>query len=269
METILLKFDYSSKSDSNLFKAHLPENLIHEVMPDLPKPVIETAMQTWEDRARSEYIGVLIMRKLHSLLIEVNAPTDLQYLALTMENHEMRHAMLCVEAAASLGHNREISFFRRDLTQDYQPRQQSEALLKMICGTLICGESIAFEMLTHSLAVLPETSFRNILRSIAKDETLHAGIGIEILEGLRKENQPCWLDYPGDIWVENFIRKFLEEMEKRPVIDPEHIKIFESSDSAEQLSSLGIAPPIEVLNCYKESISTIVPAKLKSIGLLI
>ena len=56
-----------------------------------------------EDRTRSEYIGVMIVHHFHGLLMDVNAPMDLQEIALTMVKQEQEHAALCMTAARALG----------------------------------------------------------------------------------------------------------------------------------------------------------------------
>ena len=85
--------------------------------PPLREDVRQLAAAEWEERARAEYIGVMIVRRFHGLLVDLNAPMDLQELALTMMVQEQQHASMCMAAARSLGSDSELSFPLAELQQ--------------------------------------------------------------------------------------------------------------------------------------------------------
>ena len=233
-----------------------------DVEPDL----LAIARRGWEDRLRSEYVGVMVMRRFHGLLVDLNAPMDLQEVALVMTLQEQQHTRLCAAAAHQLGSSLHIGF---DLVELQQARDQSSIenqVWSMIIGTLICGEGIALELVKHCLAELPRTAFCEILRSIARDEVLHAAVGFKLLEHLR--NSPSsWLSYPGDDWARNLVIEQLAMMKNRDVVEHDEARYFTDPKQAKSLNDLGIPNSAEFVSSYHRAIDQVIPQKLARLGL--
>ena len=90
-DSIGLRFDMSALADDPLLKAARIETPTIEAPSDISDEVREVACRAWEDRTRSEYIGVMIVHHFHGLLVDLNAPMDLQEVALTMLKQEQEH----------------------------------------------------------------------------------------------------------------------------------------------------------------------------------
>ena len=110
-EGIGLRFDSSAVAEDPIIAA------ARISLPSIPpakgysQVAMEAARKAWEDRTRSEYTGVMIVHHFHGLLVDLNAPMDLQEVALTMLKQEQEHAALCkilhnlVRAQCSSVHN--------------------------------------------------------------------------------------------------------------------------------------------------------------------
>jgi hypothetical protein len=237
------------------------------LLPELRADVQAIAKRAWEDRLRAEYIGVMIMRRFHGLLVDLNAPMDLQELALGMMFQEQQHTRYCATAAAALGSQLEIGFSLAELQQERDQAPLAEQAMAMIVGTFLCGEGTALKLLKYSIAELPKNGFSQLLRLIAHDEVLHAGIGAKLLSTLRSAPENGWLKYPGDNWVLNYVERQTAMMKDRDVIEPDEAKLFQDPQAAEQLRSLGIADSRGFLTCYHQAIDQGIPKTLAKAGL--
>jgi len=236
--------------------------------PALRDDVLAIARRAWEDRVRAEYVGVMIMRHFHGLLVDLNAPMDLQELALAMTFQEQQHARLCVAAAAALGSDLNIAFTVEELQQARSDAPIEEQALAMIVGTFLCGESTALELLKHSIAELPKNGFSEVLRLIARDEVLHAGIGPKLLAWLRQHPSNGWLPYPGDAWVKRVVDQQRATMAQRDVVEPDEAALFSDPQAAQQLRAVGIPDSHDFVACYRAALDKKIPALLSSAGLV-
>lgn len=241
MDHVELDFDRSPLSDPGALGRHLIE------IPDLTPPalspqVLPIARRAWEARAASEYIGVMVVRRFHGLLVDVNAPTDLQELALSMMLQEQQHTALCVAAARSLGSSGSLSFSLEELQRPRTSATVDEQLIEMIVSAYCVGEVVALALIRHSIEVLPPSPYRDILRRIAKDEVLHGRIGAPLLRLVRSEGAARWLAYPGDEAVHKISAEAVRLMRGRDVVEADEAALFEDPRAAEELRSVGIPP---------------------------
>jgi hypothetical protein len=216
---------------------------------------------------RAEYVGVMIVRRFHGLLVDLNAPMDVQELALGMTLQEQQHTRLCVAAAAALGSELEVAFTLEELQQERGAEPLADQTLAMIVGTFLCGESTALELLKHSIAELPKNGFSEVLRLIARDEVLHAGIGVKLLAWLRAHPDNGWLPYPGDKWVLGFVAQQRAAMARRDVVEPDEATLFEDPQAAEQLRAVGIPDSRAFVACYQRALEQKIPALIAGIGI--
>jgi hypothetical protein len=247
---------------------------LHLETPDLEAPVLRAdvaviAKRAWEDRLRAEYVGVMIMRRFHGILVDLNAPMDLQELALCMVLQEQQHTRLCAAAAAALGSTLDIAFDLEELQQARDQAPLEEQAMAMILGTFLCGEGCAFELLKFSIADVPKNGFSEILRRIISDEVMHAGLGIKLLTSLRQTPKNGWLDYPGDGWAGAFIERQIAMMRGRAVIEEDEAELFDDAQAAQQLRSVAIANSRDFFSCYHQTLDHRLPGLLARAGLAV
>jgi hypothetical protein len=207
-EALLLAFDDSPLAGAPVFARHLA--FVPSIQaPPLREDVRRAALRGWEDRVRAEYRGMILVRRFHALTVEVNAPADLQELALAMVLQEQQHARLCAAAVRSLGGSGEIAFAPDELAIGEAPlRSHQEELLRAIVGTYAISEVVALALIRHAIGVLPHGGYREVLRRVARDEVLHGGAAAAL--------------------------------RARDVIEPDEAALFEDPEAAVQLPLAGI-----------------------------
>lgn len=262
---VLLSFDETDLSELPWLKR------LRRPRPALAPPVLRddvraVARREWEDRTAAEYVGVMIVRRLHGLLVDVNAPADLQELALTMTVQEQQHASLCMAAARSLGSDGEVSFQLADLQQartDAPPEQQ---LLEMLATTYMVGEVTAFGLLRHSVNSLPPSGYCDTLREILRDEVSHARIGPAVFAWLKRTPDCSWARYPGDAQVQAWVDRGVTELRGRDVVEPATAALFADEQAAAQLAAVGIPESGAFRQAYLTALRDDVPAALRDAG---
>ena len=73
-DRILLQFDVSEIAALPMV-ARMRRTVPEFVVPEVRSDVLAIARRGWEDRAAAEYVGVMIVRRFHGLLVDLNAPT--------------------------------------------------------------------------------------------------------------------------------------------------------------------------------------------------
>lgn len=265
-ELVDLQFDLSTLQSTRpfarLFEAPAPLPL----PPGLRDDVREQACRTWEDRAGAEYVGVMVMRRLHGLLVDVNAPMDLQELALHFVLQEQQHTRLCMAAASALGSEGTLALDLEELQQERSGLPPEEELLALVCGSLATGEVAALRLISHAVKTLPESGFRELLRTIARDEVLHAELGLWLLAE-SKAGRAEWLPWPGDEEVQALLERERAPFLARDVVEPADAALFEVEEARAQLLALGVTPPEAFKAAFREALELQVPAALSRIGL--
>ncbi len=265
-EAVELLFDRSALAEDVVCRKRLVQPPAF-APPALPEAVRAAACRAWEARTRSEYVGVMITRKLHGLLVDVNAPMDLQELALGMMLQEQQHAALCAAAAASLGSDGVVPFELAELQQARSPQPVEAQLHELICGTYAVGEVTALALIRHALKALPDSPYRDVLATIAADEVLHARIGPLLLAELRAGRTAEWLPYRGDDRVRPFVLRQLDAMRRRAVVEDDEVELARDPAAAEGLALLGIPEPVAFKAAYLAALAVDVPAAFAKAGL--
>jgi hypothetical protein len=264
-EPVAVQFDRSPLAANALVrKVTLPLPPLDA--PELRDDVRAIACRAWEDRTRSEYVGVMIVRRFHGLLADLNAPMDLQELALAMQLQEQQHANLCMNAASTLGSDHSIAFEVPELQQARTSAALDVQLMEMIVGTYLIGERVALALLEHAVKALPDSGFRDILKHVLRDEVLHGRLGPPLLKSIREGTAPKWLPYPGDGWVHRFVKVQVEMMEARDVVEPDEAAMFDDPVAAAQLESVGIPNSRDFKAVYMEALRVEVPKALQEAG---
>ncbi len=215
--------------------------------PEMAAPALsdrgrKLAQNAWAERLRSEYIGVMVMRHFHGLCVDLNAPMDLQEAALAMTLQEQQHAALCADALTALGGEPELAFDVDELQFARNSNPLEEQLIDMLVGTFVVGEVVALALLKHTLKVVPDSPFRDVLKLIARDEVLHARIGSFTLAHIRSEKAPRWIRWPGDDFVRQSAQRAQRSMAQRDVIAPTEIAAFKDEQLANELMACAIPP---------------------------
>jgi len=263
---IALQFDLSALDLPIVLKARAP-------VPELTAPdglrddVRAIVSRAWEDRTRSEYVGTMIVRRFHGLLVDLNAPMDLQELALAMQLQEQQHAIFCWEAARVLGSKGDLGFELRELQQARSPGPLDRQLVDMILATYCIGEVVALRLLQHSIKQLPDSPYRDILRRILKDEVLHGRFGPVLLRQIREGTAPKWIKPPDDAWLATQARSHIAAMRTRDVVEPDEAALFSDPEAAEQLKACGIPPSDRFKEVYFDALDKDVPEALAAAGL--
>ncbi len=264
---ISLRFDLSALTMPIVLSHRAPVPELG-ASPDLRDDVRQMAIRGWEDRTRMEYIGTMIVRRFHGLLVDVNAPMDLQELALAMQLQEQQHAIYCWEAAKTLGSAGDIGFEVRELQQQRDDQPLDLQLIDMILATYCIGEVVALRLLQHSIRALPDSPYRDILRRILKDEVLHGRFGPELLRQIRHGVAPRWIKPPGEAWLRRRAAGHIDAMRRRDVVEPDEAALFEGDpEAAEQLESCGIPPSAGFKAVYMDALDSDVPRALAAAGL--
>ncbi|MCB9551865.1 MAG: ferritin-like domain-containing protein [Myxococcales bacterium] len=263
---LTLQFDVSPLAREGYFKSKLAKAPVFEV-PALRFDVAVLAQRAWVERARSEYVGVMIARKLWGLLVDVNAPRDVQELALCMVLDEQRHLSLCMAAAEALGARPRAVFEVADLQQARGAGSLSGELLEMVAGTYAVGEVVALRLVTHAIGALPPSGFRDVLRRIASDEVLHGRIGAALLRVARAGAE--WLAWPGDEAVAAVGRRWVRAMRRRDVVEPDEVAAYGDPAAAAQLAAVGISDPQAFRAAYLGALVDDVPAAFASVGIVL
>lgn len=219
-------------------------------LPALSGPALECARRNWEDRTRAEYVGVMVARRFHGLLVDLNAPNDLQELALVMQLHEQRHVTLCLAAARSLGSAGELAFELPELQQPRGDRGPAADCLEMIAATFALGEVTALGLIRFAIGALPPSGYREILRRIARDEVLHARLGPALLAAARRGETSSWLPWPGDASVSALVRAHRAALASRAVVEPADESV------SRGLGPVGIPPSEAFKAAYLRALET-------------
>jgi hypothetical protein len=262
LDAVSLRFDRSSIAGEGLVRRRHAAPIPH-VVRSRRSDVLAVARRAWEDRARQEYVGVMLMRHFHGLLVDVNAPMDVQEVALTMLLDEQRHTALATDAARALGADGELSFDMDELRVLRRGAPEAE-LLDLLIGMLAVSEVVALDLLVYATKTLPASSFRDVLRRIAKDEVFHARVGPMLLGSLRGED--AWLPYPGDAAILLAVDRHVALMRTRDVVHETERALFEDPSARAELEALGV-PRSEVFReVYANSLGESVPAALEAVG---
>lgn len=260
---VTLDFDRSPLASDGFFAGKLVPSPTFEV-PSLRPDVRALAQRAWLERARSEYVGVMIARKLWGLCVDVNAPRDVQELALRMVLDEQRHLSLCIAAAEALGAAPAVAFELADLQQPRGDAPVPRQLLEMVAGTYAVGEVVALRLVTHAIRALPPSGFRDVLRAIAADEVLHGRIGPALLRVARDGAE--WLPWPGDDTVAGIARRWLDAMKTRDVVEPDEAAAYRDAEAAAQLAAVGVPDPGPFRAAYDAAVAEAAPAAFAAIG---
>ena len=252
-DTIGVQFDRSPLADQPLV-ARVLRPMPELTAPDLAPDVRAMACRAWEDRTRSEYVGVMIVRRFHGLLADLNAPMDQQELALALQLQEQQHANLCMVAARSLGSKGEVAFDTMELQQLRTDRPIQEQFIEMLIGTFVIGERVALALLSHAVKALPASPYRELLAEILRDEVLHARFGPVLLRQIREGTAPRWCPYPGDAWVKAFVEAHLEAMSKRAVVEPDEAEMFGDPEAGAGLEQVGIPNSRSFKGAYMDAL---------------
>ncbi len=252
--TLTLDFDRSPLADDGFFGGKLARPPAFD--PPLLDPAVRAlAQRAWLERARSEYVGVMIARRLWGLCVDVNAPRDVQELALRMVLDEQRHLSLCVAAAEALGAEPAVAFDLADLQQPRSDAPVGDQLVEMLAGTYAVGEAVALALVAHAVKALPGSGFRDVLRSIAADEVLHGRIGAALLGVVR--GGAGWLRWPGDAAVGAIAGRWRAAMRGRDVVEPDEVAAFADPTAAAQLRAVGVSDPVAFRAAYHRALDAL------------
>lgn len=229
--------------------------------PTLDEVPLQIARRAWQNRTRAEYVGVMTMRKLHGLLVDVNAPLDVQQLALKAMLDEQRHTLVCAQAARALGAEGPVAFDLTELQQARDERPLVQQLWDMLVCILCIGETVALELITATLEDIPASPHRDLLRSVAGDEVLHARLGPALCTAAFQRDL-AWLPRPPADWLHTLVDNYIAWMRKRDVVEPEERDAFHDTAHATQLRAVGICAPDAMLAAYERGLADKVPPAL-------
>lgn len=265
--TLGIDFDLSSVADDPVIRRARVRAPALVAPPGLRDDVRALAARAWEDRTRSEYVGVMIVRRFHGLLVDLNAPMDLQEVALAMVTEEQRHAALCMAAARTLGSDGVVAFDLDELQQARTAAPLEQQVIEMLVGTYACGEVVAHALLRHAIRAVPASGYRDVLRTILRDEVLHARIGPLILAAARAGGEAAWLPWPGDAPVTALFQRQQTAMRGRAVVEDDEAALFEDPEAAEQLRALGVPPSAAFKAAYLRAVERDIPRSVARVGL--
>ena len=240
-EPFVLDFNDSSFAGNSFYNKHMGVQTFADKVARDPKDLTtQVARRAWEDRAVSEYVGVMGMHYFHGLLVDANAPMDLQELALLFVLQEQQHCRYFRSIAVSLGSTRQIAVPIDELSIQRTDEPLNLQIVKYVFGTLFCGEQIALDLLSWTIKNVPDSPYREAMKQILKDEVMHTQMGSDLLKVIRNQTQESWCEYPGDSWIQHLLEDYLAHMLSRNIIVEEEVACFENPSQASQLLSMGI-----------------------------
>jgi hypothetical protein len=211
----------------------------------LPQDLMAAALLVWQNRAISEYQGALMFNDFYGLLVNLNAPMNLQLLANQMATEEMSHAIACFSIAKHFGFDG--SFQIRALQGSTEVSHAN--LYHFVISTFLMGEYVAFHLLADTIRQVSSNVYKETLRRILRDESVHARIGVKFI-AFARSNNPDWCPYPGDQWIQEQIQFHREYFLGRDVIEPAEVKAFQSAKGRKHLPTVGIGDPERMKSLY-------------------
>ncbi len=264
--TVSLRFDTSTLARSASLRGALLQ-LPRFEPPEMAESARREAASVWLHRTRRAYVGVMVARRFHGLLVDLNAPMDLQELALELMLDEQRHARLCHRAATSLGGPKELEFTVDELTQERDEDDLPGELVATLTGPYIVGKRLELAILQHILQAAPPSTYRDALAQIARDRQWHASFGVPLLAQLRGGAPPRWLPWPGDDVVRARARVQLRAALSRPPRPTHAAGLFSQPDTAATLAAAAVFSPEEIERVRRQTTEVHARAALSEAGI--
>ena len=133
-----------------------------------------------------------------------------------------------------------MTFDLEELQQLRTHAPLSEQFLQMVIQNHAVGEVTALGLIRYALSDLPESGYREVLKTIAADEVLHGRIGPQLLRAVRAGQTEHWLKWPGDGVVRRLRDEYRDAMSRRDVVEPDEVQIFQEPSYAELMRAVGI-----------------------------
>ncbi len=237
--------------------------------PEMTEPAREEAASVWLHRTRRAYVGVMVARRFHGLLVDLNAPMDLQELGLRLMLDEQRHARLCHRAATSLGGPKELSFSVDELAQERDEDDLPGDLVSTLTGRYIIAKRLELAIVQHLVHTVPPSTYREALEAIARDRAWHAEFGAPLLAQLRAGTPPRWLPWPGDEAVRARARVQLRAALTRPPRRTHAAHLFSQPDTAATLAAAAVLSPEEIERVRRQATEVHARAALSEAGVIL
>lgn len=263
-EWITVSFDRSPLSKDPFFLRYLRQ-LPELKAPELPERLRNVARRAWEERARTNYVGVQFVRRVHAMLSELHAPGDLLELALIICTHKQQHVELCITAAESFGGDGTLSFELSDLEPSQPGQTTIDGVMHELTGTYALSEIVRLALLERTLDDLTPSDYRNLVLYMARDAVLHARFIHGVLGHIREGAE--WMPYPGDAWVRASVDRSRRRLRRWSVADPAEVRLFQHAQYVDLLRSVGVPDPSEIQACYFTSLDHDVDKALEKAGL--
>lgn len=264
-EGVTLRFDTSTLARATPFR-DVVLALPRFEPPELGESARQEAVSVWLHRTRRAYVGIMVARRFHGLLVDLNAPMDLQELALRLMLDEQRHARLCHRAATSLGGPKEVAFAVDHLTQERDEDDLPGELITALTGRYIVGKRLELAILQHILHAAPPSTYRDALGEIAQDRKWHATFGPPLLAQLRAGAPPRWLPWPGDDAVRGRARVQIRAALSRPPRPTHAAGLFSQPATAAALAAVAVLSPEEIERVRRQAAEVHARAALSEAG---
>jgi hypothetical protein len=229
-----------------------------------PAPVLAAARAQWEARLAEEYVGVMVMRRFHGLLVDLHAPMDLQELSLRLALHKQVHTAWCASAVRALGGAAEVEFELEDLQQARGSAPLNHQLVELVAGVFAVGEVHHLALLRHCIQHTPPSAFRDVLKRIAAHELLHGHLGPPLIEALR---EAPWIEWPGEDLLHFYVLRQVQTLLEREVAPPSLLALAQDPAAESALATLGVPAPAALRISHQAALRSEVPLQMRRLGL--
>lgn len=146
-----------------------------------PSAVLAAAAAEWRERARQEYTSLALFTQLASQVHLLGAPLDWSGAFARMIADEVRHTELCARFADVIEPGAPVEIDERDLHLPVVETSLRVHVRGAVLAAFCIGETLSGRFFRRCLRVATVPLARDVVRTIAEDESFHGRVGWELL----------------------------------------------------------------------------------------
>jgi hypothetical protein len=156
-----------------------------------PSAALTLAATEWRERARQEYASLALFTQLASQVHLLGAPLDWSSAFARMIADEVRHTELCARFAEMIEPGSPVEIDERELHLPVLEASLRVHVRGAVLASFCIGETLSGRFFRRCLRAATVPLARDVVRTIAYDESFHGKVGWELLALLlRDEGDP-------------------------------------------------------------------------------